>query len=139
MSLAEKAVLGPPSPANHPGEEGYADWVIFAVEGLKEYPGHPYPKLMDVIREMPRVTKSFGLTPEPVQHFSTECTRKQPIPMKQCRTTPDQSVELYDHDYVQEIDITGVDRVQTSQHYAKRTDYTFEAVKTTCLSIVKPV
>jgi len=34
---------------------------------------------------------------------------------------------------VQAIDATGIDRIQASQHYAKRTDYTFEAVKTTLL------
>ncbi len=31
------------------------------------------------------------------------------------------------------IDSIGVSRVQASQHYAKRTDDTFEAVKTTLL------
>jgi IS5 family transposase len=45
----------------------------------------------------------------------------------------DASVEMYDLGDVQSIDATGVDRVQASQHYAKRTDYTFEAVKTTLL------
>jgi len=46
-----KAVVGPPAPAYRPGEEGYADWVILAVQGLKEYLGHPYRKLMDVLRD----------------------------------------------------------------------------------------
>jgi len=107
--------------------------VILAVQGLKEYLGHPYRKLMDVLREMPRVTKSLGLTPETVPHFSTVCTRKQTIPMKQWRAILDQSVELSDLGNVQAIDATGIDRIQASQHYAKRTDYTFEAVKTTLL------
>jgi len=40
---------------------------------------------------------------------------------------------LYELGDVQAIDATGVDRVLASQHYAKRTDYTFEAVKTTLL------
>jgi IS5 family transposase len=40
---------------------------------------------------------------------------------------------MYELGGVQAIDATGVDRVQASQHYAKRTDYTFEAVKTTLL------
>jgi len=133
VSLAQKAVVGLPAPAYRPGEEGYADWVILAVQGLKEYLGHPYRKLMDVLREMPRVTKSLGLTPETVPHFSTVCTRKQTIPMKQWRAILDQSVELSDLGNVQAIDATGIDRIQASQHYAKRTDYTFEAVKTTLL------
>ena len=96
--------------------------MILAVQGLKEYFGHPYRKLMNVLREMPGVTKSLGLTPETVPHFSTVCTRKQAIPMKRWRAILDQSVKLYD-----------LGDVQASQHYAKRTDYTFEAVKTTLL------
>lgn len=53
--------------------------------------------------------------------------------MKQWREVLDPSVELYDLGEVQAIDATGVDRVQASQHYAKRTDYTFEAVKASLL------
>jgi len=53
--------------------------------------------------------------------------------MKQWRAILDQSVELSDLGNVQAIDATGIDRIQASQHYAKRTDYTFEAVKTTLL------
>ncbi len=82
VSLALKAVVGPPAPVYRPGEEGYADWVILAVQGLKEYLGHPYRKLMDVLREILRVTKLLGLTPETPPHFSTVCTRKQSILMK---------------------------------------------------------
>jgi len=130
VSLAQKAVVGPPAPAYRPGQEGYADWVILAVQGLKEYFGHPYRKLIDVLREMPRVTKSLGLAPETVPNFPAVCARKQAIPMKRWRAMLDQSVELYDLADVQAIDATGVDRVQASQHYAKRMDDTFEAVKT---------
>ena len=53
VSLAQKAVVGQPAPAYRPGEDGYADWVILAVQGLKEYLGHPYRKLMDVLRWYP--------------------------------------------------------------------------------------
>ncbi len=53
--------------------------------------------------------------------------------MKRWRAIFDSSIELYDLGDVQAIDVTGVDRVQASQHYAKRTDYTIEAVKTSLL------
>jgi hypothetical protein len=85
VSLAQKAVVGPPAPAYQPGEEGYADWVILAVQGLKGYLDHPYRKLMDDLREMPRVTNSLGLTPATIPHYSTVCTRKQAIPMRRWR------------------------------------------------------
>jgi IS5 family transposase len=133
VSFAQKAVAGQPAPAYRPGEDGYADWVILAIQGLKEYLSHDYRKLMDVLREMPRVAKLLELTPETLPHFSTVCARKQEIPMKRWRALLDSSVDLYELGDVQAIDATGVDRVQASQHYAKRTDYTFEAVKTTLL------
>jgi IS5 family transposase len=53
--------------------------------------------------------------------------------MKRWRAMLDSSVDLYELGNVKAIDATGVDRVQANQHYAKRTDYTFEAVKTTLL------
>ena len=133
VSFAQKAVVGEPAPAYQPGKDGYADWVILAVQGLKEYLSHDYRKLMDVLREMPRVTNLLGLTIETLPHFSTVCARKQEIPMRRWRALLDQSVELYDLGAVQAIDATGIDRDQASQQYAKRTDYTFEAVKTSVL------
>jgi IS5 family transposase len=82
---------------------------------------------------MPRVANFLELTPETLPHFSTVCARKQEIPMKRWRALLDFSVDLYELGDVQAIDATGVDRFQASQHYAKRTDYTFEAVKATLL------
>ncbi len=49
VTLAQKAVAGEPAPAYRPGKEGYADWVILAVQGFKEYLEHDYRKLMDVL------------------------------------------------------------------------------------------
>ena len=49
--------------------------------------------------------------------------------MKRWRAMLDSSVDLYELGDVQAIDATGVNLVQASQHYAKRTGYTFEAVK----------
>jgi len=40
---------------------------------------------------------------------------------------------LLDTGEIQATDATGMDRVVASQHYAKRTNYTFRAVKTTAL------
>ena len=60
VSFAQKAVAG--QPAFRPGEDGYADWVILAIQGLKEYLNHDYKKLMDILQEMSRVANSLGLT-----------------------------------------------------------------------------
>lgn len=133
VSLAQKAVAGRPEPAYRPGKDGYSDWVILAIQGLKKYFGHTYRKLLDVLKEMPKVTKTLGLTAKTLPNFSTVCARKQEIPMKRWRAILNSSVEFYDLGDVQAIDATGVDRVQASQHYTKRTDYTFEAVKASLL------
>jgi IS5 family transposase len=129
----KKAVAGELAPAYRTGKEGYADWVIIAVQGFKEYLDHDYRKLMDVLREILRVVESISLMIETLPFFSTVCAREQAISMKRWRSILDGSAKLYELEDVQAIDATGVDRVQASQHYAKRTDYTFEAVKTTLL------
>ena len=41
--------------------------------------------------------------------------------------------DLHELGEIQAIDATGMDRIAASQHYAKRTNYTFRAVKTTVL------
>jgi len=133
LSLAQKAVVGQPDQAYRPGKDGYADWVILSIQGLKAYLDLQYRKLMDFLREMPEVAKLLDLTAETIPHFTTVCARKQEIPMKRWRAILESSVEFYDLGDVQAIDATGMDSVQASQHYAKRTDYAFEAVNTTAL------
>jgi hypothetical protein len=56
--------------------------VILAVQGFKEHLNNDCRKLMDVLREMPRVADSLGLTVETLPHISTVCARKQAIPME---------------------------------------------------------
>lgn len=91
------------------------------------------PQLAFVPEPVPRVAVSLDLTVETLSHFSTVCARKQATSMKRWRAIPNASVELYQFGDVQAVDVAGVDRVQDSQHYTKRTDYTFEVVRTTLL------
>ena len=125
VSLSNKAVAGQPAPAYRPGKDGYADLVILAFQGFKEYFAHDYRTLMAVLREIQRIAKSLGLTAETLPHFSIVCAR--------WRAILNASVELHELGDIRALNATGVDRVQVSQHYMKRTDYTFEAVKTTLL------
>lgn len=41
-SLAEEAVVGVPKPAIQKGDGTYADWVIVAIHGLREYLDYPW-------------------------------------------------------------------------------------------------
>ena len=61
VSLAQKAVVGEPDPAFEPGEGGYADWVIVAIHGLREYLDHTYRRLLDVLHEMHGIVDKLDL------------------------------------------------------------------------------
>jgi hypothetical protein len=49
------------------------------------------------------------------------------------------SAELHDTGEIQAIDATGMDRIEASQHYTKRTNYSFKAVKATALIDCKTI
>ena len=133
VSIAQKAVAGPPAPAVNKGETGYADWVIVSIHALREYLDQPYRRLMDILYEMPRITGILGLRPAELPDFSTVCGRKQALKMDLWRTFLGLTIDLHELGEIQAIDATGVDRVAASHHYANRTNYTFRAVKTTLL------
>ncbi len=82
MPLAQKAVACGPEPAYQPDKDGYADWVILAIQTLKECLGQTYRKLLDVFKEMPRIVKTLRLAAETLPHFAMVCVWKQDIPMK---------------------------------------------------------
>ena len=133
VSVAQKAVVGSPAPAIINDSGKYADWVIVSIHALREYLDQPYRRLMEILYEMPRITGILGLRPSTLPDFSTVCGRKQELKMNIWRTFLGLTIELHELGEVQAIDATGVDRIAASQHYAKRTNYTFRAVKTTIL------
>jgi IS5 family transposase len=133
VSLAQKAVVGVPAPAVQKGEGGYADWVIVSIHGLKVYLDHPYRRLLDVLHEMPRICRMLDLEPHQLPDFTTVCARMQPLKMSIWRDVLRLSASLQDTGEIQAIDATGMDRVATSRHYANRTNYTFQLIKTTAL------
>ncbi|MDL0122139.1 IS5 family transposase [Halobacterium salinarum] len=133
VALAQKAVVGNAKPAVQRGTGGYADWVIVSIHGLKTYLDLPYRRLLDVLHEMPRIARILGLERSQLPDFTTVCARMQTLKMPLWRTFLRLSAELHDTGEIQAIDATGMDRIAASQHYAKRTNYTFRAVKTTAL------
>lgn len=132
VSLAKKAV-GEPAPARRPGEGGYADWVIIALHGLREYLDHTYRQLMDVLQEMPRIASKLELTIDDLPDFTTVAHAKEHLEMRIWRVLLRLSAALHDTGPIQAIDASGFDRNAASRRYATRTKYTFKAVKTTLL------
>jgi len=82
---------------------------------------------------MPRIGRFLDPELFELPDFTTVCTRMQELKMPIWRRLLRLSAELHDTGEIQAIDATGMDRVAASQHYAKRTNYTFRAVKTTVL------
>jgi IS5 family transposase len=114
-------------------EGGYADWVIIALHGLREYLDLPYRRLLDVLREMPDIVEKLGLSIEELPDFTTVCARKQALKMRVWRVLLRLSVSLFDTGEVQAIDSTSIAHRSSSHNYAKRVNGTFESVKTTLL------
>lgn len=54
---AQKAVVGAPGPAIKKGETGYADWLIVSIHVLREHLDQPYQRLMEILYELPRITR----------------------------------------------------------------------------------
>jgi IS5 family transposase len=133
VTLAQKAVVGNAKPAVQRGDGGYADCVTVSIHGLKTYLDLPYRRLLDVLYEMPRIGQILGLEPGELPDFTTVCARMQGLKMPVWRRFLQLSAEVHDTGEIQAINATGMDRVAASQHYAKRTNYTFRAVKTTAL------
>jgi len=133
VSVSKKAVVGQPAPSYQEGEGGYADWVIVAIQGLREYLDLPYRRLLDTLSEMPGIVAKLGLNVGELPDYSTVCARWQRLKMRVWRGLLRLSAELHELGELQAIDATCIDRIKASQHFAKRTDYVFEDVKTTAL------
>lgn len=133
VRLAKKATSDAAAPAVKNGDGGYADWVIVALHAVKEHLGHPYRQLMDVLAEMPKIVGRLGLSIEELPHYTTVCHAKERLYMPNWRQFLDHTSELQELGNVQAIDASGFDRIAASRKYATRTNYTFQAMKTTIL------
>jgi len=133
VGLSQKAVGNDREPPVKKGDGGYADWVIIALHGVREYLDHTYRQLMDVLREMPRILDELGLSEAELPDFTTVCHAKQELKMKLWRVLLRLSASLHEFGEVQAIDATGFGRRAVSRHYGKRIRYYFQAVKTTAL------
>lgn len=133
VALSQKSVGNSPNPSLRKGMSGYADWVIIALHGLREYLDLPYRRLLDVLSEMPGIVRKLGLTVDELPDFTTLCTRKQDLQMKVWRRLLRLSTDLFDTGETQAIDSTSIAHRSSSWNYSKRVKDTFESIKTTIL------
>jgi IS5 family transposase len=130
VSLAKKAVGGNGEPSVQKGDGGYADWVMVGLHGLRDYLGHPYRRLMDILKEMPGIVAKFELKVAELPDVTTVCTRKQRLEMRILRVLLRLAAELQAPSKIHASDATGFDRIAASHHYANRTNYSFRSVRT---------
>ncbi len=131
--LSQKAVGNDPKQPLRKGKSGYADWVIVALHGLREYLDLPYRRLLDVLSEMPNIVSKLGLSVDDLPDFTTVCARKQDLKMGVWRRVLRLSTNLFDTGNIQAIDSTSLAHRSASWNYSKRVKDTFESVKTTIL------
>ncbi len=107
--------------------------MIGTIHGLKTYLDLLYRRLLDGLSEMPRIGRILDVELAGLPDFTTVCTHMQPLKMGIWRDFLRLSAQLHDTGDIQAINATGMDRIAAIQHNAKRTNYTFRAVKTTAL------
>ena len=127
VALSQKAVRSGEGLPVKKGKGGYADWVIVAIHGLREYLDLPYRRLLDILREMPDIVDKLGLSVEELPDFTTVCARKQVLKMRVWRVLLRLSVNLFDTGDIQAIDSTSLAHCSSSHNYAKRVKGTFES------------
>jgi hypothetical protein len=115
VSLVKKAIGDDLDPAMQKGDGRYADWVIIGLYDLREYLGHPYRRLLDVLHKIPGIVAKLDLSVIELPDFTTVCTRKQDLEMRIWRVLLRLSAQLQDPGDTQAIDATGFDRVAASQ------------------------
>lgn len=125
VSLAKKATDGHSEPPVQKGDSGYADWVIVAIHGLREYLDHSYRLLLDELSEMDAVVEKLGLSVAELPDFTTVAVWYQELKMAVWRALLRRSTAGCDTDSVQAIDATGFDRHRASRHYATSSGYTY--------------
>jgi hypothetical protein len=122
VTLAQKAVVGNPRPAVKKGYGGYADWVVVSIHGLKTHLNLPYRRLLDVLHEMPGISRIPGLKLPQLPELTTVCARMQDFKMPIWLNFLRLAAQLHETGDIQATDAIGMDRVAASQHYAKRTN-----------------
>jgi len=104
-----------------------------SLHALRAYLDQTYRQLLDVLHEMPRIAGNLDLQPDELPDFTIVSHTNEQLQIPIWRVLLRLSVGLHDIDEVQAIDASGFDRLAASRTDANRTNYTFEAMKTTIL------
>jgi len=129
VAKAKTVVANPDEPADPEEGGGFAELAMLALHTLRIELSKSYRVAVDLLSDMPGVLAEIGLTKLP--HYTVLRTWFVRIPTKTWRAFLGASAEKRTGHTA--IDATGIDRDQTSRHYANRTNYRVRALKVTAL------
>ena len=115
------------------GGGGFADYALIPLHCLRIYLGTSYRMTIDILTEMPRITREIGLEPADLPHPSTLCLAFDRLEMRVCRVLLRYSAQLHETGEIGAIDATYFDRSRASRHYCRRTNYRVQTMKVTKL------
>ena len=120
-------------PAAPEGGGGFADYAMISLHCLRIYLDTTYRMTIDLLTEMPQITREIGLEPVDLPHPSTLCLAFDSIKMDICRVLLRQSAQLHDTGELAALDATFFERSPASRKYCNRTDYEVKKLKATKL------
>ena len=118
------------------GGGGFPNYVMI-LHCIRIYLGTTYRMTINLLKEMPRITREIGLEPTHLPHYSTLCLAFERLDMRICRVLLGQSARLHETGDIAAIDATYFDRSPASRHYCRRTNYRAQTLEATKLSIRK--
>lgn len=120
-------------PAAPKGGGGFADYAMMSLHCLRIYLDTSYRMTIDLLQEMPRISREIGLEPSDLPHPSTLCLAFERIKMEVSRVLLRYSAQLHDTGDIAAIDATYFDRSRASRHYCQRTNYRVQTLEATKL------
>jgi IS5 family transposase len=131
--IAKKVADDGDEPAAPEGGGGFTDAAMISLHCVRIYLGTSYRMTIDLLKEMPRISRTIGLEPADLPHPSTLCLAFERIEMSVCRVLLRQSAQLHDTGDIAAIDATFFDRSRASRHYCQRTNYRVQTLEATTL------
>ena len=120
-------------PAAPEGGGGFADYAMVSLHCLRIYLDTTYRMTIDLLTEMPQITREIGLEPADLPHPSTLCLAFDRIELDICRVLLRQSAQLHDIGDLAALDATYFERSPASRSYCNRTEYDVQKLKATKL------
>ena len=115
------------------GGGGFADYALVSLHCLRIYLDTSYRMTIDLLKEMPQITREIGLDAADLPAPSRLCKALDRIEMSLCRVLLRQSAQLHDPTEHAALDATFYERDRASRHYCHRINYRVQTLKVTKL------